>query len=424
MFCSTSHMEDKTIRHKKLIFTFFCTIISVFLSSLSEELLGLDTLSSYLSYVDELFVLGLCIYVSLSGKMNRTANRLLGLICIFFIIGIVSSYLYKGIGIVSFLGGFNTIKPLLLFWALSVLTFGKGDIDYLFKLFSILFPIIIFFEFLDIIYPTFRSSIGFKLQVSEERMGLRSIGGIMPRFTMTTIMGITYFYIYSFYRKSKPRALLSIPLILLALRIKDIFAFVVASILTFNKRIKLKNLLIALAAFFLMFLCYMIYFPEHYARYFSDDDGLQARTALNLTSVEISKDYFPLGVGFGKFGSPTSQQIESDVYWRYGIDTVYGLNYKYNSNFMSDTFWPMILGETGVLGLFVYVIILFVIFTPFVRIYIKNTTDMRACIVVSLLVFNVICSIAKPTLTGPPNSLILFGFAGLFYSMLKLKSNE
>ena len=88
---------------------------------------------------------------------------------------------------------------------------------------------------------------------------------------------------------------------------------------------------------------------------------------------------------------------------------------------MSDTFWPMILGETGVLGLLMYVIILIVIFKPFIKIYTKQTTDLRVCIVVSLLVFNIICSIAKPTLTGPPNSLILFGFAGIFYSMLKLE---
>lgn len=421
MFYSTNHMEDKIPLHKTITFLLFFAIISTFLSPLFEEIFELDTLSSLLSYVDELFVLGLCTYVGLTAKRYKTKNRLLGLICVFSFIGIVSSYLYNSISVANFLGGFNTIKPLLLFWALSALTFGKGDIDYLFKLFSISFPLIMLFEFLDIMFPAFRSSIGFKLQISEERLGFRSIGGIMPRFTMATIMGVTYFYIYSFYRKSKPKALLSIPLILFALRVKDIFAFVIASMLTFNKRIKLKNLLIAIAALFLMFLGYMIYFPEHYAKYFSDDDELQARTALNLTSIEISKDYFPLGVGFGKFGSPTSQQIESDVYWKYGIDTVYGLNYQYNSNFMSDTFWPMILGETGVLGLLMYVIILIVIFKPFIKIYTKQTTDLRVCIVVSLLVFNIICSIAKPTLTGPPNSLILFGFAGIFYSMLKLE---
>ena len=414
-------MEDSIILHKKLIFLFFCTIISIFLVPLAEEVLDLTTLASLLSYVDELFVLCLCMYAAFTTKKDKTAKRLLWFICVFLIIGITSAYLYDDISAANLLGGFNVVKPLLLFWALSVLTFSKGDIDYLFNLFSMLFPLIIFFEILDIVYPTFRSSIGFKLQISEERMGFRSIGGIMPRYTMATIMGVTYFYIYSFYHKSKPKALLSIPLILFALRVKDIFAFAITSILTFNKRIKLKNLLIAITIFFLMFLGYMVYFPEHYARYFSDDDGLQARTALNLTSIEIAKDYFPFGVGFGKFGSPTSQQIESDVYRDYGIDMVYGLNYQVNSNFMSDTFWPMILGETGVLGLLMYVIILSVIFIRFIKIYIKKTTDLRACIVVSLFVFNTICSIAKPTLTGPPNSLILFGLAGLFYSILKLK---
>lgn len=165
----------------------------------------------------------------------------------------------------------------------------------------------------------------------------------------------------------------------------------------------------------------MIYFPEHYMRYFSDQDMEQARTALNITSLEISIDYFPFGVGFGKFGSPISMQYESEVYHQYGIDTVYGLNYEFNSNFMADTFWPMILGETGIVGLVIYIIILVVIFKPYIKIYIGKPSDLRVCMVVSLLIFNLICSVAKPTLSGPPNSFLLFGFAGLFCHLLNKK---
>lgn len=412
-------MGYNSTRHKKIIFLFYCAVISCILESIVEEILGLDSLSSVLSVIDELFVLGSCIYTWCICSCEIKYNKLLLLILLFCATGLLSSFFYKGINIVSFLGAFNTIKPLLLFWSFSLLTFKTSDINYLFKLFSLIFPIIIFFEFVDIVYPSFRSLVGFKYQISEERMGLRSIAGIMPRFTMATIMGVLYFYIYWFYKKCKIKACLSVPLILFALRVKDIFAFAISAVLVFNKKVRLRNLFGAIIICMLMFVSYIIYFPEHFMRYFSDDEGNQARTALNLTGIEIAKDYFPFGVGFGKFGSPISQQYESEVYYQYGINNVYGLSYEHNSAFMSDTFWPMLLGETGLIGTLIYIFILFTVFSPFVKKYIHNTIDLRVCLVVSLLIFNLISSIAKPTLTGPPNSLLLFGIAGLFYQHLK-----
>ena len=78
-----------------------------------------------------------------------------------------------------------------------------------------------------------------------------------------------------------------------------------------------------------------------------------ARIALYQGSLEIARDHFPLGVGLGRYGSWISRIHYSDVYRQYGLDRVYGLS-PANPQFITDTFWPQILGETGVVGLAAY----------------------------------------------------------------------
>jgi hypothetical protein len=81
--------------------------------------------------------------------------------------------------------------------------------------------------------------------------------------------------------------------------------------------------------------------------------GTPARIALYETAVRIGMDEFPLGVGLGRYASWVSRIEYSEVYQRYGLDTIYGLS-PANPMFINDTFWPQILGETGVVGLAAY----------------------------------------------------------------------
>ena len=79
-------------------------------------------------------------------------------------------------------------------------------------------------------------------------------------------------------------------------------------------------------------------------------DSPDARIALYNTSVLIARDRFPFGVGLGRYGSGTSRDPYSPVYHEYGLDKIDGLSPQHSA-FISDTFWPRILGETGVIGL-------------------------------------------------------------------------
>jgi hypothetical protein len=86
-------------------------------------------------------------------------------------------------------------------------------------------------------------------------------------------------------------------------------------------------------------------------------DNPQARVALYMGSLDIGRDYLPLGAGLGRYGSWMSRVEYSDLYVTYGLSDIRGLQ-PTNSKYATDTFWPQILGETGVFGVIGYVVFL------------------------------------------------------------------
>lgn len=97
-----------------------------------------------------------------------------------------------------------------------------------------------------------------------------------------------------------------------------------------------------------------------YSEQFSDEDASEgiARIALYVQSVEMAKDFFPLGTGQGTFGSIPVNMIYSDVYYDYELSGIWGLAPNDRVNFKMDTHWASVLGEMGVLGMAVYLVIL------------------------------------------------------------------
>ena len=118
-----------------------------------------------------------------------------------------------------------------------------------------------------------------------------------------------------------------------------------------KKKITLRTLIV-----FVPFILFMVSDQIEYY-FFSDIQSDSARYQLLITALSIAKDSFPLGTGFGTFGSYMSAIHYSPVYRIYGISTVHGL-IEGATYFTSDSFWPMILGETGIVGLASIVIVL------------------------------------------------------------------
>jgi hypothetical protein len=89
----------------------------------------------------------------------------------------------------------------------------------------------------------------------------------------------------------------------------------------------------------------------------ADEENPRARFALYDGSVRAAVDYFPLGAGFGRYGSWMSRVDYSPLYDRYGMSDIRGLR-RDKPQYITDTFWPQILGEMGIGGLLGYVVLI------------------------------------------------------------------
>ncbi len=88
--------------------------------------------------------------------------------------------------------------------------------------------------------------------------------------------------------------------------------------------------------------------------YFLQSSDESARAVLLTTSFEVASDHFPLGAGFATYGSYQSQIHYSPLYEMYGLDHIWGLS-QWFGDFICDSFWPMMLGQSGYLGTFCFI---------------------------------------------------------------------
>ena len=127
--------------------------------------------------------------------------------------------------------------------------------------------------------------------------------------------------------------------------------------------------------------------------YYVELSDRSARAVLTQTSFRIMKDYFPIGTGFGTYASDVAGEHYSPVYVKYGFTQVYEL--RKESGYLSDTFWPIIIGQTGFIGLICY---LFVLVKLFLKTAQARLTDRRIyAAVIFIFIYLMISSTSEPT---------------------------
>ena len=84
------------------------------------------------------------------------------------------------------------------------------------------------------------------------------------------------------------------------------------------------------------------------------------RNGLWMAGLKLAEAYFPLGSGFGSFGSNLSYEYSPQIYYDLGLGSFQG--FEHGTPVLSDVFWPYIYGEFGVIGFLLYVGMLVMIF--------------------------------------------------------------
>ena len=150
---------------------------------------------------------------------------------------------------------------------------------------------------------------------------------------------------------------------------------------------------------------------------------LQPRVALYAGSVAIAVDKIPLGVGIGRFGSHMSREEYSPVYKEYRLHRVFGLRER-RPIAVTDTFWPMVLGEAGAIG-FLGAIGFFSLVARDLWRAARPTgsPEATAFALGALMMFAeaLFRSAAAPVFVAPPIAFWVFGAAGL---ALALRAGE
>ena len=131
---------------------------------------------------------------------------------------------------------------------------------------------------------------------------------------------------------------------------------------------------------------------EQISYYFIELSGASARSVLVSTSFEIMGDYFPIGTGFGTYASASAMEYYSPVYYMYGLNLVHGLDET--GAFGSDSFWPIIIGQTGFIGTLCFVGVLVLLFLRLAR---ARAIDRNAYAMgLFCFAYIMICSTAEP----------------------------
>jgi hypothetical protein len=142
-----------------------------------------------------------------------------------------------------------------------------------------------------------------------------------------------------------------------------------------------------------------------------------ARKAIFLTSLEITKNNYGFGEGFGRYGSAISAKYYSPLYYKYGLNNIWGISIK-KSNFITDQWWGWYIGESGFIGMLFFLSALFLIsvkLSSISKFHYKKNKDMSVLAYTALggLIYGVGSGFADGSLSGPPTSYFIMGIPAL-----------
>lgn len=338
-----------------------------------------------ITYIDEisiaiLFVISIFNIIRYKSITKFSIKLILG-ICIFSIIGILSCYLNSTFDIGKvILSNFLAIKFLILIFAVTNINVSDSIKQTVLNSITFYGKVILVFAIFNMLFPDIYTHMG--------------IGFISYRFKMISICSLfdhpgkygwfmlfVAIYYYICYKETKEKkniiwAIIFALFAMLSLRTKVIVGICILIIYEMivkikNKQIDWKKILIVSLLILILLMIFKDILINTYKLYFTTQNGTSARMALNQNGINILKDYFPLGVGFGKYGSWYARRYYSEYYYKYNMTKVYGLEPQ-DAKYGTDVFWPSIIGETGAIGFLTYVYILYSIYSTLLKSYYKS----------------------------------------------------
>lgn len=341
----------------------------------------------------------------------------------FWILGLVSSliYHYQPFGRVALVDMFLCIKFWLAIYVGKVVFEHLSLKDYADKIYLCIRVTVWIFAILilaDYLVWILNSGNGFF--EGEVRLGIKSVKLFYSHpmiFSACCVFLLAVLVAIEDYVKGSRKYLVILGIMMgLTLRsrvfgVVILIALLYICVYLWNRKLNLKILLCTIPALLLIG-AYQIYYY-----FFSSIQQGSARYQLVVKSVEIAKDHIPLGAGFGTFASDISGKVYSPLYQMYEMEHIWGLE-EGKTYFVSDTFWPMILGQTGWLGLICFAAAVILLFLRIQKLYeIQKGLYLSGIIIIAYLLIESVAGSAFVHPTAVPLAIWL----GI---LLKEKINE
>lgn len=382
-------MEKKYIINLRLLFLIVCIYLFIFQNFL-------QTYIPLFQFYDEILAL-ISLPIILTNLMKRKTSKLnLNIIIVLFIIillGVASNLIFN----------YQTLKFLLfdmllclkfyliyffteIIWKKEFLEKNKKTLKIHLSINIIILVIFTILNYVFVLWP------------NDFRFGLLSNKLFYSH--PTYLAGISIFLLSLSIRINKKvlslQNILIILILISTLRLKAIGTALAILVLSFqiektNKKLSFSKIILVGVILF----CFAF---DQINYYFFQNDGFARKELLN-TSIEIATDYFPLGTGFGTFGSYYSGESYSPIYYKYGLNRVYGLSPKHHP-YISDSFYPMILGQFGYLGLILYVYCIFILFKKIQQIDFNNN-KYEYISKICVFTYLIISSTSESAFAGP-----------------------
>lgn len=142
--------------------------------------------------------------------------------------------------------------------------------------------------------------------------------------------------------------------------------------------------------------------------YYTGNVSNFVRARLALDSIQLAGKNFPFGTGFATFGSALAAERYSPLYSQLGYGSLDGGS-KQNPKYLCDTFWPTVISQSGWIGTVAFLgVVIGLLQIPF---QVKQKNPYLLWGMLSILVYELISSVAEPAFFNPPVAGLMIVFA-------------
>lgn len=146
--------------------------------------------------------------------------------------------------------------------------------------------------------------------------------------------------------------------------------------------------------------------------YYYLDNNSTPRELLLKYGIQTANAFFPLGSGFGTYGSNVAASDYSPLYIQYGFSNLWALGY--DGGYLNDNFWPMICAQYGWIGLVLYIVMIVILFKILIE---KTQLHIESRYSIMVLFANIsIASLGGPIMVGIYAVIFFFLAAALINS--------